>query len=97
MRRFVVNVLQCLPEGDTDIHKCFVATILRLGGQHFGSYDRSRYNRICVIIKRVITMADCTIKIKFDLWTRGRNTYGGEGQLKDVPLHDLHTILQCSA
>ena len=39
-----------------------VATILPPGDHNFGSHDRPRYNGICIIIRHVITRADCIIQ-----------------------------------
>ena len=34
--------------------------ILQSGGETFGSHDRPRYNRICIITRHIITRADST-------------------------------------
>ena len=37
-----------------------ITTILPPGGHNFGCHDRPRYNRVRVIVRRVVARADCT-------------------------------------
>ena len=46
-----------------------VATILPRVGQHFGSHDRTVYNRIRIVTRRIIVRANCyCLFARIDIW-----------------------------